>query len=310
MTQKEVKIDFFVIGAARCGTTSLYHYLKQHQQVFLPNIKELNHFSRVESLDKEDYELPKEETLHHTKIVEDIEAYSALFHKAKSGQRKGDISPSYLWKKETARRIYEHNPDAKIIVSLRNPVHRAFSHYLMNVAVGYESLEGFEAALKADKNEIWGGGNLYLEWSSYFEGLNEFIKYFGRENVLILLFEDWIKNKPAMLTKLFSFLEINTDVHIDLEEQFNQKKGYKHLKTLNFFRNPKLKQPLKKIFPKALIGSLKELLFKPQDIDEQLSQELSESLHASFYEEVEQLQELTQLPLLKKWGFTEQQAHD
>ena len=310
MTMEEVKIDFFIIGAARCGTTSLYHYLKQHPQVFLPNIKELNHFSKVESLDKEDYKLPKDETLHHTKIVKDVEAYNALFNKAESGQLKGDISPSYLWKKETARRIYEHNPEAKIIVSLRNPVHRAFSHYLMNVAVGYESLEGFEAALKADKNEIWGGGNLYLEWSSYFEGLKEFMNYFGRENVLILLFEDWIKDKPAMLTKLFSFLEIDIEVSIDLEEQFNQKKVYKHLKILNFFRNPKFKRPLKKLLPKALIGSLKELLFKPQDIEEQLSPELSESLHASFYGEVEHLQELTQLPLLKKWGFTKQQAHD
>ena len=310
MTKKNVKIDFFVIGAARCGTTSLYHYLKQHPQVFLPNIKELNHFSQVESLDKEDYELPKDETLHHTKIVKDFEAYSGLFQNAEKNQLKGDISPSYLWKKETARRIYDHNPEAKIIVSLRNPIHRAFSHYLMNVAVGYESLEGFEAALKADKNDIWGGGNLYLEWSSYFEGLKEFIDYFGRDNVLILLFEDWIKDKPAMLKKLFSFLEINTEVSIDLEEQFNQKKGYKHLKTLNFFRNPKLKQPLKKLLPKDLLGSLKKLLFKPQNIEEELCPELSESLQASFYEEIVQLEELTELPLLRKWGFTKQQTHD
>ena len=310
MTREKFKIDFFVVGAARCGTTSLYHYLKQHPQVYLPNIKELNHFSKVESSDKEDYILPKDDTLYHTKIIKKFDDYRALYNQVGANRLKGDISPSYLWKKETAVKIYNHNPEAKIVVSLRNPVHRAFSHYLMNVSVGYEASEDFNAALMAERKDIWGGGNLFLEWSSYYDALQTYVDTFGRDRVLVLVFEDWIKDKKTMLKNLFSFLEIDPNVSIDLDEQFNQKKGYKHLKTLNFLRKPSLKQPLKKLLPKDFIDSLKNSLFKPQDIEEQLSIEKSEELHAYFFEEVKKLEDLTGIPLLQKWGFTKHRVHD
>lgn len=300
---KGSKIDFFVIGAARCGTTSLYHYLKQHPDIFLPDIKELNHFSQVESLEPGDYEPPKEGVEYHTKILKDFDNYWEQFQKAKAHQKKGDISPSYLWKPKSAQRIYNYNPKAKIIVTLRNPIHRAFSHYLMNVAVGYETHESFKDALEGEKKTIWGGGNLYLEWSSYYEGLKAFIDYFGRENILLLVFEDWIKNKEGMLSELFTFLEVSTEVPIDLEEQFNQKKGYKHLKTLNFFRNPNLKQPLKKLIPQQWIDTLKDFLFQPKEIEETLSPEMQTRLQKEFQEEVRKLDELTGIPLSEKWGF-------
>lgn len=300
------KIDFFVIGAARCGTTSLYHYLKQHPDIFLPDIKELNHFSQVESIDKEDYKLPKKGILYHTKILKDFKRYWEVFREAQPHQLKGDISPSYLWKPETAQRIFEYNSDAKIIVSLRNPIHRAFSHYLMNVGSGYENNPDFVSALNAEKIQVWGGGNLYLEWSSYYKGLKAFIEQFGREKILIVVFEDWIQEKEVMLNRLFKFLGVSSDVTIDLEEKFNQKKGYKYLRTLNFFRNPKLKQPLKKVLPQSWIDSLKDALFKPSAIEESLQPEMIDELKDYFLKEVQDLETLTKLPLIEKWGFKKQ----
>jgi len=304
------KIDFFVIGAARCGTTSLYHYLKQHPDIYLPNIKELNHFSQVESLDREDYLAPKPGVLYHTKILNDGAGYEKVFDGAHPHQKKGDIRPAYIGKTETAQRIFEHNPKAKIVVSLRNPIHRAFSHYLMNVSVGYETNDTFALALKDEKKQIWGGGNLYLEWSSYYIGLKTYIDTFGPENVLILIFEDWIKDKKGMLKRLFEFLEVSTTVSIDLEEQFNQKKGYKYLKALNFFRNPNIKQPIKRLLPQTWLDTLKDVLFGPKEINETINLEVYERLRGHFQEEVRQLESLTGLPLEKHWGLEKFVNHD
>ena len=224
---KNFKVDFFVVGAARSGTTSLYNYLKQHPDLFLPNIKELNHFSKVESNQPQDYQRPKKEILYHTKIISSPEVYQDLYEEATAQQRKGDISPSYLWESNTAQRIFDHNPEAKIIVTLRNPVERAFSHYVMNLSVGYDTEPSFERAIQAKEKRIWGGGNLYLEWSRYYQSLKSYYNLFPAEQIKVLIFEDWTSRKQESLEKLFHFLEVDPLHEIDLSDQFNQKVGYK-----------------------------------------------------------------------------------
>ena len=67
---KATPVDFFVIGVARGGTTSLYNYLQQHTEVFLPCVKECNYFSEVESLDKEVYLDPEAGKEYHMKIIQ------------------------------------------------------------------------------------------------------------------------------------------------------------------------------------------------------------------------------------------------
>lgn len=89
---EQLKVDFFVIGAARSGTTSLYNYLKQHPMVFLPNIKELNFFSEVTSNDPEEYEPPHRGRHYHTKIIQALDTYQGLFEAAESKQLKGTLA--------------------------------------------------------------------------------------------------------------------------------------------------------------------------------------------------------------------------
>ena len=146
--QTTKRIDFFVVGAARSGTTSLYQYLSQHPQVYLPPVKELNYFSQVTSDQYQDYEEPLPNKTYHTKIIQSAESYDRLFEGASEGLLKGDVSPSYLWHHQTAKRIAEHNPNAKILVTLRHPVKRAFSHYLMAKSVGYDHSTSFEKAIE------------------------------------------------------------------------------------------------------------------------------------------------------------------
>ena len=97
MVGQECKVDFFVVGAARSGTTTLYQYLSKHPDIYVPRVKELNYFSKVSSSQPQDYALPKPEQEYNTKIIQSPEVYRALFSQAKPSQIKGDISPSYLW---------------------------------------------------------------------------------------------------------------------------------------------------------------------------------------------------------------------
>ena len=155
MDKEKNSIDFFLVGAARCGTTSLYNYINNSDDVFLPNVKEPNFFSDVDSPNTEDYKLPKLGEKYHAKIIKDINVYNALYSDAKNSQLKGDTSPSYVWDINVANKLFEHNPKAKIIMSLRHPVDRAYSHYIMNYYTGVDKKHSFEEALNAKKNQVF-----------------------------------------------------------------------------------------------------------------------------------------------------------
>ena len=122
MTKKNITIDFFLIGAARCGTTTLYNYLNNCDDIFLPSVKEPNFFSDVDSPKKEDYKLPVSGEKHHAKIINDVNVYNMLYADALQTQLKGDTSPSYVWDTNVAKKLFTHNPEAKIIISLRHPL--------------------------------------------------------------------------------------------------------------------------------------------------------------------------------------------
>jgi hypothetical protein len=296
------KVDFFVVGAARCGTTSLYNYLNQHPEIFLPKIKELNHFSEVESRERSDYKKPKKDKEYHTKIIKSPEIYESLFKNAKENQLKGDISPSYLSNSTTAQRIFDHNPEAKIIISLRNPVHRAFSHYAMNYGVGYDRNISFEKALRDNKVKIWGGGNLYLELSAYHKYVKSYYDIFDSRNIHLMVFEDWTKNKEKALKEALDFLGIDPNIQIDHETRHNEKVLYKNLKILNFLRSKYIKRIVEFfLFNKAKV-KIKGKLFKKENFNMKLDPVTEKELMKHFSQDIKALEQLTGVPLMKKWN--------
>ena len=173
-------IDFFLVGAARCGTTSLYNYLNNSDDTFLPNVKEPNFFSNVNSPKAEDFELPKPGEKYHAKIINDKEVYDSLYVDANSNQLKGDTSPSYIWDTNVAEKLFKHNPKTKIIITLRNPVDRAYSHYIMNYYTGVDKNHLFEDALNAEINPVWGSCNEYLEMGMYYNQVKAYFDVFPK----------------------------------------------------------------------------------------------------------------------------------
>lgn len=299
---RDFKVDFMVVGAARSGTTSLYHYLKGHPGIFLPEVKEPNFFSNVTSVNDSDYEIPEPGISYHMKVIRSEEVYKELFQSAEPDQLKGDVSPSYLSNASTARRIYEHNPDAKIIMTLRNPVRRAFSHYLMNVASGYDKNESFDLALQAETLQAWSGGNDYLGWSSYADKVRSYFDVFPREHIMLLIFEEWVSDPAKTIEQVFEFLEVDRTFSPDFEQKHNEKIAYKNLKALNFLRKPGIKKVVEKMMPKGTRDKLKESLFQTDNMQIDLDAELETKLLEHFRPDVEALESITGKSLTGIWN--------
>ncbi len=198
----EAAPNFFIVGAAKAGTTSLHAYLSAHPQVFMPTLKEPHYFADFELAPEFDNFLP---------VIRDRAEYQALFEGSEGYVAIGEASPSYLCDPAAAERIRSAIPAAKIIISLRNPVERAFSHYLMEFNRGAEILP-FDKALEADalrRDKGWGKSGMYAELSLYSSQVESFLSEFGRKQVLVILFEDLIRDTRSTMNEVARFLEID-----------------------------------------------------------------------------------------------------
>jgi hypothetical protein len=302
---KQLQLDFFVIGVARGGTTSLYNYLQQHPGIFLPKVKECNFFSEVASLDKEAYDTPEEDKEYHMKIIQDEKVYFGLFEKAEDSQLKGEISPSYLWDKNTAERIYNHNPNAKLLISLRNPIERAHSHYLMNYQTGHDKESSFEAALHAPKRRIWGGGNMYLEMGMYYQQLKPYYHRFNTENIKVIVSEVWTRNNGEALNDIYKFLGLHSFDHYEVDTAHNAAKQLKNKGLLEFLRLEKIKRPLKWLLPEKAKDKLKDRWFYKEGEKQFVNPETYHKLEGYFREDIDKTAILTGLDLGEIWQITD-----
>ena len=224
---KKPNINLFIVGAAKSGTTSLYNYLNQHADVFFPKVKEPNYYSNIESEDPLVYNPPKEGVFYHNKIINDETVYFSLYNSSGNYKVVGDSSPSYLWDTETSKRIYSDFPDAKILIILRNPVMRTFSHYLMNLKSGIETETDFLKALKRDeaiKPKVWGDGKvlLYKELGLYYKQVKTYFDTFKKEHIKVVIYEEFFKDLEQGLVDVFKFLEIESGQNINFEEIHNK----------------------------------------------------------------------------------------
>lgn len=126
MTASDQMPDFFVIGAARAGTTALYESLRGHPDIFLTPFKETNYFSYAGT--KLDVKGPGADFINNS--ITERSDYRAQFAAANPGQVLGEISPLYLFEPDAPRNIHDAVPNVRLIAVLRNPIEQAWSHFL------------------------------------------------------------------------------------------------------------------------------------------------------------------------------------
>ena len=213
--------DFFVVGAAKAGTTSLYRYLGQHDGVFLPVPKEPGYFlfeGRPPA-----YAGPWDREVIIPTLVWETQAYRALFAAARPDQRRGDCSVAYLATPGVAERIRARRPDARIVVVLRDPAERAFSHWRMTRANGHEGLD-LADALRAEPDRLaqgWSYLYAYRTMGFYHRQVSEYLEAFGPSQVLVLWYEDLVEDAAGTVRRVLEFLGLDTSVPVDTSERFN-----------------------------------------------------------------------------------------
>lgn len=235
------KPNFLIVGAAKCGTTSLFHYLNKHPDIYIPEVKECRFFSQ----------LPKNfnglgaESFVNTGITDEKE-YFSLFDN--QNQNCGDISNDYLYYyEESIKNIKKYLDDDVKIIILRNPVDRAYSNYMHAVRDGWENLTFEDAIIEEEKriNDNWGWPYYYIKVGFYFEQVKAYLDSF--KNVKVYLFDD-LKNKNEFLNDLYEFLEVEQIESLEDDKEYNVS-GYPKNKFIHNFLNKdsKLKSFIKPI---------------------------------------------------------------
>jgi hypothetical protein len=193
--------DFFIPGVDKAGTTACANLLGQHPGVFMCTPKEPHFFSQPSAQGRLSPFIP---------AVLDRQEYLSLFRTAPEQALWGDASTSYFWDPEAPKRIRRSVPHARFLILLRNPVERAFSHFLNNVREGIEKRDFKEAILheqsRSRRPRSWTEDTVYLDCGFYAEGLDRYFALFGREAVMVLLFEEVIALRPAGTEQILRFL--------------------------------------------------------------------------------------------------------
>ncbi len=196
--------DFFVIGAYRSGTTSLYRSLGQHPDIFVPIVKEPN-FYAVDGNPDASIEL-------RARSVVDRSAYDALYRDALDHQRTGDLSPEYLRNPVVAERLHRDHSTAPLVAILRNPIERAWSDYLMHRRDGTERAASFADALKEQDARRVGADRMaphYIDSGMYAAQIRRYRQCFPTDQLLIRLYDDLVEDRGRLLRDVFGHIGVD-----------------------------------------------------------------------------------------------------
>jgi len=282
--------DFFIVGAPKCGTTAMSSYLEQHPEVFMA-VKEPHFFGT---------------DLASTWFVRDEEGYLSLFSAAREEKRVGEASVLYLYSERAAREIKAFEPRAKIIAMLRDPVEMMHSLHSQLLFQGTEDIEDFGAALEAEEDRRRGlripAKNhliqtlFYREIARFTEQVRRYLRVFGRENVHVIVYDDFRADTAAEYEKALRFLDVDPGFRPELEV-VNPNKRSRNKVLQVILQNPPLvvRWIVRALTPRRVRWKLIEVFktynsrYEPRD---PVNPELSERLRTEFAPEVERLSEL------------------
>lgn len=234
--------NFLCIGAPKSGTTSLYDLLKQHKDVFLPSFKEPHFFDSDESWNK------------------GSEWYQSSYYSKASHKCVGDFTPTYLSNNLAPSRIHEVlGNKVKFVVILRNPIDRAYSHYLHTKRDQHENLS-FDEALKEEQqrlqnytkenNHIGMIRYAYQEQGMYAKQLMRYFKLFDREQFYIITFDDFVNKQEQVVKEICTFLGLKEQEGMQYVLQSNMSSEARSVTLKNVIKKPsKIKNIAKWLVP-------------------------------------------------------------
>lgn len=231
----ERRIDFFIVGAQKSGTTALYRYLSQHPDIFMPQTKENHYFVNDE-------------------FYCQGEAYlEALYRDAKGERCLGGADVDAMHYPYATTRLHAYNPQMKIIAVLRNPIDRAYSAYWFARRNGTEDCETFEEGLaKEDDRKRHGTERervelAYLTRGEYARQIKPYMELFGCDSVRVILSEDLFGQPEDTVLALMKWLDVRWSVeNIDIHERVNPSAMPRSKALHRFLHHPEY--PIKRYF--------------------------------------------------------------
>lgn len=274
--------DFVIIGAHKCGTTSLHYYLQFHPEIVTSDLKETNFFSIDEYWNK------------------GIEWYQSHFRGG--GRVCGEASPSYTMYPKyplAPERLHSIAPEAKLIYLVRDPLERLLSHYL-DVVKGGQETRSFGEVVESLTAE-----DTLVSFGCYAMQLERYLRYFPCDRILVLSAEDLKNNRRDILRRVFSFLGVDASFYTD---EFNVLKNVnrtkmKRKKPRRWIRSllgASETAPHKKSFLPASLRRLlgRVLLPKPETVRRPLCEgAMKEKVISFFKSDAARLRQLTGLAL-------------
>lgn len=279
----------FVVGAPRCGTTALCNFLGQHPDIFVPYVKEPHYFGQ---------------DLTTRRGFPDLETYLKLF---RDGEDKLCLEGStwYLYSRCAAKELHGFNPDAKIIIMVRNPTELIRSWHAHAVVVGVQDQTSLEDALEREPERREGKAIpvdsareklLYTDIPRFTEQITRYYETFGREQIHIIIYDDFKKDNLAVVADTFHFLGVETDF-VPIFDKINASGKIKS----RIFRNLLEHQPervrklVRAVTPRKLRTSVKHNLRQLNTTypsQEAANREVDRYLKAHLSGEVQSLSEL------------------
>ncbi|MGM0452723.1 MAG: sulfotransferase domain-containing protein [Thermodesulfobacteriota bacterium] len=202
-------VDFIVCGTQKGGTSALDGYLREHPAICMADQKEVHFFD--------------DEKRFRNNNMPDYSAYHAFFHPGPAHERIGETTPVYMYWQDAPRRIWQYNPRMKLIVMLRNPIERAYSHWNMEHARKADSLS-FGDAIRNERKRCRQALPYqhricsYISRGFYLEQLRRLYQFFPEENVLVLKNEQLRYHPRQTLETVCRFLQVSSFAGIRIKE--------------------------------------------------------------------------------------------
>lgn len=290
--------NFLIIGATKSGTTSLYRYLQQHPEIFLPpHVKETNFFAYEGQEINFHYWGPPPRTTFES--VRDLESYQALFASDKAAQATavGEVSPYYLYNEQAPQRIHTYLPHAKLIAILRHPADRAYSNYLHLIRDGREPYQNFAEALAAEPQRMaagWAWDYYYRDMGYYARQLRRYYDLFTAVQIRIFTLEAFTAHPTATLQEMFRFLGVDPTFQPDTSFRDNVSGYPKNRALQRFIDQPNLAKPLiRALLPEKWRQKIATQLRRKNLQKPMLDPAIRADLTASYQRDIEQLAALT-----------------
>jgi hypothetical protein len=273
--------NFFIVGAPKAGTTSLYHYLDQHPDIYMSPIKEPCHFStetrpenfeaglrahaiRIEEDVRKYLDGPMDEK-RSGGIVSAWDDYLRLFSRATTQKAIGEASVNYLWSKSAAEGIASRIPQARIIMVLRSPADRAFSQYLHNLSDGHisQSFIDYVRASLRYSGEGLGIHEPFLEMGFYADQVQRYFDRFPQEQIGIWFYEETKLRPREFLREVLEFLKVDSSFIPDTSRRYNEPQIAKAVKSIQMIRRLGVLHSLQRITPTPIKTLVRSAIYKP-----------------------------------------------